>query len=388
MPAIRERKWDCPSCGSVGVLGRHKHCPNCGKSRGTTPTYLPENAPVVTDAGLLDLAHAGSDWNCNHCGSSNRGDSHFCTSCGAQKGSSPSNPVRVEPYGDDDAPVSISDLMSNDGDYPSLTSEPEKPKRGHPELTDWPSYPEKRKSLPRRGSAKLLVILLAVAVIGFLIFKAFQPYDVPVTVDQFAWSRVIDIQEYRTVREGDWSIPPNGRYVSQEQRVHHYVEVFDHYEYDTEEYACGSRTYTCGSRDLGNGFSEDVECEETTYCEREVRREVTRSEPVYQTWYAYDIDRWVYSHNVPTAGSNRNDPPPFWGNFTLNCANEVALGCERESARRETYTVTFVDAEGETYSLQETMDDWLLYKSGGAYTLVLNAFGIQNDPLRPTDDSK
>ncbi|HEX8246476.1 MAG TPA: hypothetical protein VF541_23430, partial [Longimicrobium sp.] len=63
--AIREGRWDCPSCGSEAQLGRHVYCTGCGAPRPEeVQFYLPEDAEAVTDAGQLAQANAGADWVC------------------------------------------------------------------------------------------------------------------------------------------------------------------------------------------------------------------------------------------------------------------------------------------------------------------------------------
>jgi hypothetical protein len=92
--AIREGRWDCPSCGSKAVYGRHVDCPGCGKPRPAgTRFYLTDDAPVITDAAQLAEATAGADWVCAHCGASTRATETDCTGCGAARGTSPSQPV-------------------------------------------------------------------------------------------------------------------------------------------------------------------------------------------------------------------------------------------------------------------------------------------------------
>lgn len=92
--AIREGRWDCPSCGSKAVLGRHVDCPGCGKPRPAgTRFYLTADAPVVTDAAQLAEAKAGADWICGHCGASTRATQTDCGGCGAARGTSPTQPV-------------------------------------------------------------------------------------------------------------------------------------------------------------------------------------------------------------------------------------------------------------------------------------------------------
>ncbi len=419
MGTKREGLWDCPSCGTIGVLGRYKACPNCKKSRGEVRFYLPSDAKPVNDAYLLSLANAGPDWICSFCTTNNRGDSSHCEGCGAEKGSSKSDHVityataniprtgdeaeEVEDdlKGEDASPVNLGSLMSaqDDGTRPSHyyvpireeVWEPEKPKndgRKQKRKNDDVYSPVSSAFQPTFNLSWIRNALIGgvvLAVIGFVLWAIFHTTNVETTVSRFTWDRTIFVDEYRTVREGAWSIPPGGRYVSDEQRIHHYNKVLDHYEDETEEYACGSETYVCGSRDDGNGFFEDVECTRTEYCERTVSKPVYRDDPVYATWYHYDIDRWVYARNVPTNGTTRDDPAPAWGNLVLECANQVQLGCERENRREEHYYVFFKDQEGKEYQRQEEMTDWLAYEIGKSYVLVINSLGIQNDPLRPDE---
>lgn len=82
--AIREGRWDCTSCGSTAIYGRHVDCPGCGRPRPAgVRFYLTANAPVVTDARQLAEARAGADWVCARCGASNRATVHTCAGCGA-----------------------------------------------------------------------------------------------------------------------------------------------------------------------------------------------------------------------------------------------------------------------------------------------------------------
>jgi hypothetical protein len=92
---IREGRWDCSSCETVGIRGRHTTCQGCGKSRPEgVRFYLPAGEPAVTDRAAIQRARAGPDWVCEFCGGSNRATRASCTQCGAEKGASTSQPVR------------------------------------------------------------------------------------------------------------------------------------------------------------------------------------------------------------------------------------------------------------------------------------------------------
>ena len=57
-------------------------------------------------------------------------------------------------------------------------------------------------------------------------------------------------------------IPPDGRYISEEEAIRRYDQVFVRNETRTrqvsEQVQTGTRDYVCGQRDLGNGFFEDI----------------------------------------------------------------------------------------------------------------------------------
>jgi len=92
--AIREGRWDCPSCGAVAQLGRHVYCTACGAPRPQEVRfYLPEDAEAVTDAGQLAQGSAGPDWICEHCGGSARATDRECPGCGAPRGESAAREV-------------------------------------------------------------------------------------------------------------------------------------------------------------------------------------------------------------------------------------------------------------------------------------------------------
>src|SRR5262245_55277343 len=92
--AVREGKWRCPQCARVN-RGADLACPGCGATRDEHVTFfLEDDAPEVTDEALLRRAAAGADWLCEYCSTSNTPDRSHCQQCGAERGTSPSRPIR------------------------------------------------------------------------------------------------------------------------------------------------------------------------------------------------------------------------------------------------------------------------------------------------------
>ena len=94
---------------------------------------------------------------------------------------------------------------------------------------------------------------------------------------------------------------------------------------------------------------------------------VYRDEPVYDTLYEYDIDRWVHSRTERSGGSCYEprseqvragewsvEAEPYWPDTRLG-------GNERESGRSEEYILYFTDAKGKSYSAEVSEDLWNRY---------------------------
>ncbi|HEX7239114.1 MAG TPA: Ran-binding zinc finger domain-containing protein [Longimicrobiaceae bacterium] len=340
--AVREGRWDCPTCGTTGVRGRFTVCRSCGTPRPEgVRFYLPGDEPEVTEAELLRQAGAGADWICEHCGSSTRALEEECSGCGAPRGSSPEQDTHE--YGLDDVPRS--------GEAP----------RPAASLAPPPS------TFRRSWIGKAFRWGLGVGVVAAGVAVA-VPNKVPVTVTGKTWERTVQVERERTVREEDWSVPSGGREVRHWRAVHHYDRVLDHYETRTRQVSdrvqTGTETYTCGTVDNGNGYFSDKTCTRPTY-ETVYRTEtyedpVYRQEPRYQTKYAYDIERWLPERVARAAGSE--DAEPEWPGTGLKRK-------EREGARKEVYTLTFRDEEGKSYSKEIPRAQWDRHRPGETVTL-------------------
>ena len=199
------------------------------------------------------------------------------------------------------------------------------------------------------------IILLVVALVVGVIIGAwyiFSPKERYITVEDIYWSRTIDIQEYRTVRESDWYVPAGGRIQYTQQEIHHYDRVLDHYDevQRSREVPCGSHEEVIGYRDLGNGYSEEITRTVTDYrTEYYTEREaVYRDEPVYRTKYYYDIERWVYNRSVYSGEHNQE---PYWPSYTL-------ADNERTSTTHEKYMIT-ASYEDKTDDYSMEYKDWI-----------------------------
>lgn len=350
--AVREGRWDCQFCGTTAILGRHKVCPNCARSRpeGTT-FYLPEDAELVESEALKAQASLGPDWICAFCSSSNPANLDVCRHCSAPR-EEVSAQQKVQEFAPGAAPKA-GDMTVPDPH--EAYREPAAPQKARP---SW--------LLPVIG----IVILLACLIGGLALFSGDA---LEVNVEQFTWERTVTVEVLQTVTEEGWELPDGARLLSQSEEIHHFNPVVVGYETKEREVServqVGERTYVCGQRDLGNGFFEDIECSEPVY-ETQQRTEtyeepIYEQVPVYATQYEYAVERWVTVRTERAAGS---DNQAYWPELNLQPN-------EREGQREESYGIVFRDGDGRRYALSFPYEEWITFESRGNYTLQVNSLG-------------
>ncbi|MCX6743899.1 MAG: zinc finger Ran-binding domain-containing protein [Candidatus Parcubacteria bacterium] len=376
MGKIREGRWDCSRCGKKGNLGRDKICPGCGDPRGeNVKFYLPENEPEVTDSDQLKKAQLGPDWNCEFCGSANQADRNNCSQCGAAKGTSPSNQVK-----DYVPPAKPAASNSTNADY----DRPLGRKNIPPRRLETPNYRQEHQvsSFPKKKALTYGGIGLGVILLGLFAFLMLHTKDVPVQLTGVTWTREIQIEKYKTVEEEDWSVPTGGREKSSTQKVHHYDHNLDHVDHKTrqERVQVGSHSeeYTCGTTDKGNGYFEDKTCTRSVpdygYQDVPYDENVYRDDPVYKTWYTYDIERWKYERSVHAGGT---DQKVYWPQFTLADPKITQIGKERRGSSKENYEASFRGGpKNKDYNMTFNYQRWSSLKIGATYIGKMNVMGM------------
>ncbi len=304
--AIREGKWRCPYCAVVN-RGADLRCTGCGATRDKdVQFFLEDDALEVTDEALLAKAQAGADWLCQFCQTSNTPDLDHCRNCGALRGTSPSRAVR---------------------DIPDAPPPPARPA----------AAPTAGCAIPTFLKLAAVVVLLLTAAFCYL---ALRKTDDTVTVAGFEWTRSIDVEAYRTVRDSAWEgdVPSGARVVSRSREVHH-----------TEHVQVGTKRVKVGKKDLGNGFFQDVYEDRPVYQDR----------PVYRIKVAYDVERWVRDRTARSAGK---DHAPSWPEPALRAG-------EREAGRAETYVVLLRGQKD--YRMDLPRDRWMTLEVGRRFHAVV-----------------
>ncbi|MET0395965.1 MAG: hypothetical protein ABW277_04005 [Longimicrobiaceae bacterium] len=416
--AIREGRWDCTSCGSTGVLGRHVDCPGCGRPRPEgTRFYLSDDAPVVVDPERLAEARAGADWACARCGGTNRASLAECGGCGApREGAAPAPPEPASPVPSAEPvaatpapPADAADLPAGATDAVSapigleaaiaaLPAAEVPPDRGAapPRPPTWPLGLARARKRDYAVTLPFILLAVWVGIVQVARYRESIRMHPAVVVDK-EWRRSLWMQRHDTVEEAFWTVPESAVVVRKEKQLHHHERVRTGYRestrsvpttttvqdgYDevetpvTERVQTGSTSYTCGQKDLGNGYFEDVTCSRPVYesrtatrTERRAReREVTSYEtvthqvpvyedrPVYADWYVYRVPRWRISDSIVSASRTA---VPAWPALPARDSTRYRL-----YDRKQWILVTVVNGAGERVKIEVDSATWKRFRPG------------------------
>jgi hypothetical protein len=196
------------------------------------------------------------------------------------------------------------------------------------------------------------VLLLALCIIGG-VFAVTYSKETSGEITKMSWERTIDIEAFQSRSEGSWdeSVPGDAYSKSchEKQRSTRNVPDGSHEE--------------CRNIDQGDGsFRRDCKTVQDY-----------RSEPVYDTWCDYRVDRWGYARSV-NANGNGEASAPEWPVYTL--ATGQRLGAERAGAQHEKYIVVIHDKDGEDRSCDfDNQSAWARYDVGMKVTVKVNLVG-------------
>jgi len=383
--------WDCPYCGRKGIKGTIYDCPGCGRQRGKeTKFYMKAHKEYLDNDPKYKLV----DWYCEYCGSLNSGTLNRCENCGSpkeeakddyftlkEKEKKQKEEPKEEIKNDIDELVSSvknmdeinkeiekvnDEIQTNLNKFQEIIKTKDKPKKKEKRYDNFTLLDTIKRKFKKYKKEILIgsFSLIGIILLGFFIKALVTPRTYEYEVTDMQWQSNIEVEEYKTVRESDWSVPPGGRVVYTREEVSGYVEVIDHYEQvqHSRQVQSGGHYVTHHSityTDNGNGtftehdnsYNEYVPDYTTEYYY--TSEPVYREEPVYSTKYYYDIDKWVYKETLSITG---NDKKPYYDKFIPN--DKL-----RESRRYIKYNMTgnqkgdllFTkkDSKIETYALNE-----------------------------------
>lgn len=337
--------WDCPACGSQGLLGvDHRFCPSCGTAQDPASRYFPSDEQKIL---VEDHPYHGADVICPACDTPNAASSGFCQACGS-------------PLEDGKAAARRDDKVVGEGE----TFEGETAKDARDEAKARKQAEEARRRArmagqdpdaePAGGKKKgglmglglvgtgcvAIIGLIAVVGIAFCALSWLWQSSDQVTVQGHTWKRSIAVEVYGPTEAKAWRDEvPAGAEIKRcrdEKRDSKKVE-------DGED--C-----RVVKKDKGDG----------TFSEKKVCEPKYKTVDVMGEKCTYTVDAWKKKRTEQAAGT---DLSPKWPTVKLSKTG-TCRGCEREGARKETYTVVLTDSEGGKHTCDLPESKWKGLKKG------------------------
>lgn len=354
-----EKFWDCPACGRVHISAlRNARCPACGGPKVDQENERFSMEEITDDFGIA-LSRSGVNWDCTFCGSVNLDMDNSCRGCGNPKGSDNQARVAREVFLDEiQKDIAASSVIQSQEMFDSGKTDIQ------PAAAPVAAYTQPIKK------TKIGLIFAGIG-IGFLILLFFlmRTKSVSVEIDALKWQRVIHIEMYQTVQESGWSKPTSSYNVKKSKKLHHTNKI---YETRTRS---GYRTETeTKYRDNGNGAMEAYTVtREVPYTE--TYQELVREDPVYQTWYVYDIDVWRAKRQVLSEGTSQTDV--HWPEMNLENEGKTVIGAERKGKTEEVYKVIFAwNQKGKVHTTEKALpyEEWRQLNPKAQYRIRVNLF--------------
>ncbi|HSO37664.1 MAG TPA: hypothetical protein VLT33_34295 [Labilithrix sp.] len=305
-----EMLWDCKFCGQKKLLGlTHRYCAGCGAPQDPAARYFPVDHEKVA---VKDSPFVGADVACPACRQPMSRAAKCCTSCGSpiDKG------AQVALRGD----VVVPDA----GAAPLGGADAFAAGRYGPDAQPAPGQaPASKKAFPTAlviaGGA--LMVIVVVVLVMFLWKR-----ESALEVTGHTWERSVAVERLDLVKKTAWcdEAPSGGRELSRgkEQRGSRQVK-------DGE--TCQTR-----KKDNGNGtFKEIRECQPKF-----------KSEPILSDRCTFEVSEWRTYRTAAEKGASLAEKPR-WPAVALARPGSC-VGCEREGARSEKYTVSLRDSKTKT----------------------------------------
>lgn len=361
--------WDCPYCEATAIGGLKKYCPNCGHPQDKGTKFRMGTEIRYLTGEETEKVGREPDWACEYCASLNNAKFKYCSNCGAPRDKENKDYFQLR-----DEERKVKKVVKQSEKVEETVKEKvEESVERQVEETVKPRLPINSKIL--KYVLMVMAAIIAVSTSVMLLINLLTPREYYGTITDKTWERKINIEEYCTLSENDWTLPLDGRLQYTTEEIHHYEKVFDHYETKTKEVSEQVFDgYDVAYSDNGNGtFTEHSTPRYRTEYRTETYQEpVYRDEPVYRTMYYYEIDRWVHSRSVKTAG--RSDDP-YWGEPNLSNPGKTEIGSERESGRKEKYSMKISVAKKndkiKVYKYSLPQSEWEQYSDGQEVTIVV-----------------
>ena len=325
---VYEMLWDCKFCGTRKLLGlTHRHCPSCGGPQNAEERYFPSDAEKVPAQSHV---YFGADVTCAHCGVANSKNSKHCGGCGA-----PLDGGREVARRHDQV------AFAGEGFAGQTAADARRERSGEPLAGSAPAEPEKRGRGRTILRFALGVGLVAIAlVVTLLVWKREGGFEVVA----HSWQREIAVERLGSVSDSSWcdSMPLDARGIARHREVRSHERVPDGEE--------------CHTRRVDNGNG--------TFAERRECTPKYREDPVYADRCTFTVDRWRKVRSATAEGTSVSDAPRWPATGLARTGG--CLGCEREGARTETYTVVLRDRNQKDHPCDFDQQRWASLTDGSS----------------------
>ncbi|HEY4159211.1 MAG TPA: hypothetical protein VGM29_13980 [Polyangiaceae bacterium] len=321
-----EMLWDCRFCGQRKLLGlTHRHCPNCGAQQDANARYFPPDSERIA---VQDHVYVGADIVCRYCNNATSRAAKHCGTCGA-------------PLEEGGAVAQRADqLLAAGAGYAGQTAADAQRELSGASAPVAP--PLKKKSYLGCFVAAGVVLLL---VIGSVLALVLWKKDDALTVSGHTWKRTISVDTFGPVHDSSWcdALPAGAGSVSRHREQRSSKQVPD--------------GQSCSTRKVDNG--------DGTFHEKQECTPKFKSEPVYDDKCDYTIERWHLARTELAQGSGVSGV--HWPDLKL-ARTGACVGCEREGTRSETYSVSYKDADGQTYGCDFPQSRWGEFSDGSRWS--------------------
>lgn len=389
-----ESVWTCSSCGTSGIPGGTKSCPNCkspkgGKRENEEYQHPADSAPYLSPAQLtsmgVDVATHESDEQCPFCDAKLNPGTQVCPNCNGNIVDAARTSRKCLNCGRETNSYKCENCGSETVNHKDIVERPSFTAPARREYVDPYPEPKRRPTVNWRLVGIGLAVVAIIAVVAFLLW----PRQERATVSQSSWVSTVYLEEYQYNQHSGWSIPMGGDYVSQSEQFHHYESVYSHTEnqchmetvpdgydtvYDTDEVCTSVYSHTDETcYDDGTCDREAVyedECHDVT-TSRQVPRtrqervcedvRIYRDEPRYATQYVYNIWEWVSISPAVLSGTGSEVRYPT--DFVIDERH-------RETRRAQTFSLTFSVGENSYTYIPGSLSEYLQYPWGTEWVIV------------------
>jgi len=331
---VYEMLWDCKYCGRKKLLGiTHRFCAGCGAPQDPSARYFPPDNEKVA---VHNHPYVGADVTCPACRQPMSRAATCCTNCGSplDKGVDVARRADV--------------VIPPPGAAPHGPPFAGAPAPGAASFQGAPQPGGAPATAPKKSSSAWIFALVGgvlFVMVSVLLVAVFWKREGVFEVMGHSWERNLAIERREAVKKSMWcdDVPSDARVLGRRKEQNGTKK-----EPDGQE--CGMR-----KKDLGNGSYKEVKECKPKY----------KDVPVMEDKCDIEVLEWRKALTLTEKGSSLAETPRW---PQVRVSGGTCVGCEREGARTERYTVNFIDKKsGRLASCDVPEARWSRFKQGSKW---------------------